>query len=160
MKSASVNDIKKELQNLPPATLTALCLRLVKFKADNKELLTYLLFEADDLPAYIAAVKAEIDEAFTEINHDKSYLAKKKLRKTIRITNKYIRYVGSKETEAELLLYICQQMKDAAMVSKKNQVILNIYMQLLKKSVKAIETLHEDLQYEYIKMVNELDVDA
>ncbi|NIG54482.1 hypothetical protein [Chitinophaga sp. Cy-1792] len=159
MKTASVNEIKKELQTLPPSSLMALCLRLAKFKADNKELLTYLLFEENDLPAYVAAIKAEIDEAFSEINREKSHLAKKKLRKIIRITNKYIRYVGNKETEAELLLYICQQMKDAAMVSHKNTVILNIYMQLLKKSVKAIDTLHEDLQYEYIRMVNTLDVD-
>ncbi|MBV7532468.1 hypothetical protein [Chitinophaga sp. sic0106] len=160
MKSASVNDIKKELKTLPHESLVTVCLRLAKFKAENKELLTYLLFEAEDLPAYVAAIKAEIDEAFVEINSEKSYLAKKKLRKIIRITNKYIRYVGEKETEADLLLYICQHMKDAAMVSSRNVQIHNIYMQLLKKSVKAIDTLHEDLQYEYIRMVNGLDIDV
>ncbi|RAJ81892.1 hypothetical protein CLV59_104117 [Chitinophaga dinghuensis] len=158
MKSASISDIKKELQTLPPASLMALCLRLAKFKADNKELLTYLLFEADDLPAYVNAVKEEIDEAFNEIDRDKSYLAKKRLRKTIRLTNKYIRYVGDKETEAELLLYICQKMKDSHMVSSRNTQIQNIYMQLLKKSVKAIDSLHDDLQYEYIRMVNQLEI--
>ncbi|MBV8253535.1 MAG: hypothetical protein JO154_13090 [Chitinophaga sp.] len=159
MKTASISDIKKELQHIPPANLMALCLRLAKFKADNKELLTYLLFEADDLPAYVNAIKAEIDEAFLEIAHDKSYLAKKKLRKTIRITNKYIRYVGSKETEAELLLYICQHMKASGIANSRNTQIVNIYMQLLKKSVKAIDTLHDDLQYEYIRMVNQLNID-
>ncbi|WP_291906490.1 hypothetical protein [Chitinophaga sp. CB10] len=158
MKSASVSDIKKELKTLPHESLVAVCLRLAKFKVDNKELLTYLLFEADDLPGYVAAVKAEIDEAFAEINREKSYPARKKLRKIIRITNKYIRYVGDKETEADLLLYICRQMKEAAMVSKRNVQLLNIYMQLLKKAVKAIDTLHEDLQYEYIRIVNSLDV--
>ncbi|SHM65423.1 hypothetical protein SAMN05444266_109361 [Chitinophaga jiangningensis] len=160
MKSASVNDIKKELKTLPHESLVTICLRLAKFKAENKELLTYLLFEAEDLPAYVASIKAEIDEAFADIHREKSYLAKKKLRKIIRITNKYIRYVGDKETEADLLLYICQHMKDAHMVSKRNLQIHNIYMQLLKKSVKAIDTLHEDLQYEYIRMVNGLDVDV
>lgn len=159
MKAASVSDIKKELQTLPPSELLAVCLRLAKFKVENKELLTYLLFEAGDVRGFIATVKEEIDEAFTEISMDRTYLAKKKLRKIIRITNKYIRYMGNKEAEPELLLYICQHMKDAYMVNRKNIQVQNVYMQLLKKSVKAIAALHPDLQYDFIKTVNELEVD-
>lgn len=159
MKAASVSDIKKELQTLPPSELLAICLRLAKFKAENKELLTYLLFEAHDVRGFIASVKEEIDEAFAEIGRDRTYLAKKKLRKIIRITNKYIRYMGNKEAEPELLLYICQHMKDAYMVNRRNVQVQNIYMQLLKKSVKVIASLHPDLQYDYVRVVNQLEVD-
>ena len=48
MKAASISEIKTELKGLPPAQLTELCLRLARFKKENKELLTYLLFEAND----------------------------------------------------------------------------------------------------------------
>jgi hypothetical protein len=62
MKAASINEIKQELQSLPPSRLNELCLRLARFKKDNKELLTYLLFEAADETAYIESVKKEIDQ--------------------------------------------------------------------------------------------------
>ena len=45
MKAATINELKQELQNIPPAKVTELCLRLARFKKENKELLTYLLFE-------------------------------------------------------------------------------------------------------------------
>ncbi|MEM9142481.1 MAG: hypothetical protein AAGA86_05795, partial [Bacteroidota bacterium] len=61
MKAATVAQLKKELQHRPPDELLQLCLRLARFKKENKELLTYLLFEAHDEAGYIALVKAETD---------------------------------------------------------------------------------------------------
>ena len=77
MKAATVNEIKQQLKETKPTELIELCLRLARFKKENKELLTYLLFEADDLQTYIANVKKEIDEGFTEINISNLYFAKK-----------------------------------------------------------------------------------
>ena len=77
MKAASVNEIKQELKELNSIQLTELCLRLARFKKENKELLTYLLFEAHDLPAYINSVKEQIDEDFAQINTTNIYFAKK-----------------------------------------------------------------------------------
>ena len=102
MKIASVNEIKEELGHLNQKDLVKLCLQLAKFKKENKELLTYLLFEAHDLQAYILNVKNQMDEQFTEINASSMYLAKKTLRKILRIANKYIRHTGSKEAEVEM----------------------------------------------------------
>ena len=56
MRIESIVTIKKELKNLPKEELLALCLRLGKFKKENKALLTYLLFEAHDEDNYIASV--------------------------------------------------------------------------------------------------------
>jgi hypothetical protein len=78
MKAASISDIKQELTNIEPAKLLELCLRLAKYKKDNKELLNYLLFEANDEQAYISNVKKEIEESFVEINQSNLYFAKKK----------------------------------------------------------------------------------
>ena len=48
MKAFSLNELKNELSTLSPAKVLALCMRLAKYKKDNKELLTYLLFHAHD----------------------------------------------------------------------------------------------------------------
>ena len=46
MKTATVTVLKKELKYKSNDELLNLCLTLSKFKKENKELLTYLLFEA------------------------------------------------------------------------------------------------------------------
>ena len=66
MKAATINELKQELLTTTPARLTELCIRLARFKKENKELLTYLLFEAHDTTAYINGVKAEMDSQFEE----------------------------------------------------------------------------------------------
>ena len=156
MKAASVSEIKNELGNLPPARLAALCLQLAKYKKDNKELLSYLLFEEHDLSAYIESVKKEIDEQFTEINASHLYFAKKTLRKILRITNKHIRYTGSKQAEAELLIYFCQKMKGSGIHLKNSVVLVNLYEGQLKKINATVASFHEDLQYDYLKEIKKL----
>jgi hypothetical protein len=157
MKALSVNDIKQELNHLPKEKLIALCLRLARFKKENKELLTFLLFEAHDIPGYITSVKAEMDEQFENINFNSPYFVKKSLRKILRIVNKYNRYSGSSVVETELLLYFCQFINNTDAAIKKNTVIANIYNNQLKKIRAAIDGMHEDLQYDYIKTLEALN---
>ena len=57
MKPAGVKAIKEELIIRSREELTELCLNLSKFKKENKELLTYLLFEADDENYFIQGIK-------------------------------------------------------------------------------------------------------
>ena len=61
-------------------------------KKENKELLTYLLFESHDTSAYINAVKEEMTLQFTDMNKSNVYFVKKTLRKILRTAKKYIRY--------------------------------------------------------------------
>ena len=79
MKTSSISDIKNELQNLDKKELLALCLRLAKYKKENKELLTYLLFEAFDQEAYVALIKKEMEDQFEDMNRSNGYLVKKSL---------------------------------------------------------------------------------
>ena len=44
MKAASLKLIKTELDLLHPEKVKDLCLQLIKFKKENKELLSYLLY--------------------------------------------------------------------------------------------------------------------
>ncbi|MEO9511000.1 MAG: hypothetical protein ABJN84_04620 [Flavobacteriaceae bacterium] len=149
MKAATVVQIKKELQHRNPDELLELCLRLSKFKKENKELLTYLLFEADNEEGYIETVKTEIDTQFSEININSFFYIKKSVRKILRNLKKYIRYSGKKETEVELLLYFCQKLKEFRPSIQRNPTLMNLYDRQLTYIGKKIDLLHEDLQYDF-----------
>ena len=157
MKAATVQEIKQELVNLPQSKVTELCLRLARFKKENKELLTYLLFEADDTALYIKHVNEEVDELFEEINKSNVYFVKKTLRKIARIAAKYIRYSGSETVEAEVLIHLCTKIKTLGTSINNNTIISNIYKAQLKKINKAVASMHEDLQYDYVKAVRKLE---
>jgi hypothetical protein len=158
MKSASIAELKKELKLLSETQLLETCLRLAKYKKDNKELLNYLLFEAGNEQAYIEAIKADMDEQFMEMNGSNAYLAKKSLRKILRTANKYIKYSGIVQTELELLIYFCKKIKTAPIYKflRSNTVLNNLYLQQLKKIDKALDCLHEDLQFDYQREIEEL----
>ena len=156
MKAATINELKQELVNSTPTQLTELCLRLARFKKENKELLTYLLFEAHDTAAYIKSVKEELDSQFEGMNKSNVYFVKKTLRKIIRTAAKYTRYSGLATVEIELLIYFLATMKSLNIPIDKNPVLTNIYQNQLKKVNKAIETLHADLQYDYLKETRKL----
>jgi len=149
MKTATVHEIKQELSTTKPADLVELCLRLARFKKENKELLTYLLFEAHDEQGYIESVKKEISELFAEINQSNVYYAKKSLRKIIRIINKYCRYSASKQTETELRIFFCSTLQSSPISLHRNPAITKLFETQLKKINEVLNTLHEDLQYDY-----------
>lgn len=156
MKAATIHEIKQELSTVKQAMLVELCLRLGKFKKENKELLTYLLFEAGDEQGYVTGIKKEIDTAFEMINLSHLYFAKKSLRKIVRIINKYCRYSGIKETELELRIHFCRTLKSSGIPVERNAVINNLYLSQIKKIQGVLSTLHEDLQFDYRKEVQDL----
>ena len=158
MKASTINELKQELVNTPSPMLVELCLRLARFKKENKELLTYLLFEAHDTSAYIKSVKQAMDEQLADINKSNVYYIKKTLRKILRTARRYIRYSNLAIVEVEVLIYFCELMKDLNVSIKKNQVLLNIYQGQLKKINNALSGLHEDLQYDYLKSINKLAI--
>src|SRR5688572_3325854 len=108
MKAASSSEIKTALKQRTPAELIETCLRLARFKKENKELLTYILFEADDRESYIRSVKTEMTDRFAEVNTASVHYAKKSLRKILRNANKFIRYSGDEVVETEVLLHYAQ----------------------------------------------------
>ncbi len=151
MKPASLSEIKKEIALLDPGDLVTLCLRIAKYKKDNKELLSYLLFESHDEINFIAGIKAEVDILFTEINYSNIYYVKKGVRKVLRYLNKNIRYSGIPATQAELLIYFCQKINLTEIDLSNSVALHNIYLSQIKKIKKTIESMHEDLQYDFKK---------
>jgi len=156
MKTATVSQLKKELKYQSQEDLLELCLQLSKFKKENKELLTYLLFEADNEDSFILGAKEETSELFSQINTASYFYIKKSVRKILRIIKKYIRYSKKKETEVELLLHFCTELKEMTPSFYRNTSLQNIYDRQILLTKKAIATLHEDLQYDYHLELEEL----
>jgi hypothetical protein len=156
MKAATIHELKDELKTLKTPQLTELCLRLARFRKENKELLTYLLFEAHHEQDYIKGIKKEIDDLFDEINLSHLYFAKKSLRKIVRLINKYCRYSSLRQTEVELRLYFCKVLNDSGIPVQKNAVINNLFQSQVKKIKTVFVTLHEDLQFDYRRELEEL----
>ncbi|MCX6237421.1 MAG: hypothetical protein NTY07_07685 [Bacteroidia bacterium] len=156
MTTASLAELKRALRNVPSDDLPDLCIRLARYKKENKELLSYLLFEADDELEYIKNVKTEIDQHFRELTRTTPYMTKKSLRKALAFTNQRIRYSGKKRTETELLIYFCTKFKKE--ISFRNNLTLkNIYLRQIQRIKKALTTLHEDLQFDYGEEVKLLE---
>ncbi len=156
MKAVSAKEIKQELNNRSQTELLNLCLRLSRFKKENKELLTYLLFESSDEEYYIKSVKDGIDEQFEKVNKKSAYFIRKSLRTILKNTKKYIRYSQKKETEVELLIYFCEKMKNFSPSIHHNKRIENIFIRLIETIDKKILFLHEDLQFDYKIELDEL----
>lgn len=156
MKAATVQDIKTSLENLSHPQLQALCLRLVKFKKENKELATFLLFEADDINRYIAEVIDDMETGFGAINSSSLYYAKKSIRKILREANKHIRYIGTKTAEVELLMAWCRLLNESGIPFGNSTALLNLYSGQVKKVRKTIDALHEDLQYDYNRQLQKI----
>ena len=56
MKATVISQLKEEMKNRSSNELLEICLRLARFKKENKELLTYLLFDGQDELAFIESV--------------------------------------------------------------------------------------------------------
>jgi hypothetical protein len=149
MKPVTIKKIKDELHYKSSQELIELCLKLSKFKKENKELLTYLLFDAEDEEMYINNVNEYITLLFDDINTKSFFYIRKSVRKILKLTKKYIRYSKKKETEAELLLHFCKELKKISPSISKSPRLLNVYNRQILLIKKAIATLHEDLQYDY-----------
>jgi hypothetical protein len=156
MQTSTLAQLKKELQTLPQPQLVELCVRLAKYKKENKELVHYLLFEATDEQQFIKQVKQEIDEQFAEMNTSQVYYAKKTIRKILRGVNKHAKYSGIAQTNMELLIYFLQHMRKLEKLLYESNQLMNLYDAQLKKIHKELSKLHEDLQYDYQKELENL----
>ena len=149
MKAATLSEIRKQLTTLDPPALEQLCLSLVRYRKENKELLTYLLFEAHDEQAFVSELKRELDDLFETVPKGNVYFVKKSIRKIIRFMNKHIRYSGIADTELAVRIYFCQKMKKAGIALQPGTVLFNLYQQQTRKVEAVLSRLPEDLRFDY-----------
>lgn len=159
MKAASIHEIKKELLQIDQDSIRDMCMRLAKFKKENKELLTYLLFEAHNEQSYIDNVKEEIETQFTTLPRGgNAYFIKKSLRKILRYANRQIKYSGIKQSELELRIFFCSKMKMEKVPMHSGTVLFNIYQQQVKKIKSIFDKLPEDLQADYEREIKHIQL--
>lgn len=156
MYTASVAQLKSELKAMPQKDILELCLKLIKYKKENKELVSYLVFECGDEKTYITNLKSDMDEMFNEVNTNTFYWAKKTIRKILRFVSKHGKYSGLPQTNIELLIHFCNSMRELPFNIEESMVMLNLYKAQLKKIDKFILSLHEDLQFDYQEIIQDL----
>lgn len=150
MKPEKLSDLKKELSGLSVHELTDICLRLAKYKKENKELLSYLLFDADNPMKYAEEVKSFLLEDFKTMQKH-YYYSTKSMRKIIRLINRYAKYTGSKEVETELALWFCKNFLKFADLKTSHKPLQGLLTRQFEKITRLMPKLHEDLQFDYQK---------
>jgi hypothetical protein len=156
MKIASVSELKKEFKHLENEELIELLSSLMKYSKENKELLNYLLFEADYEENYISKIKEEISIAFQNIDSRSWKTMKKPIQRILKLVKKYIKYSKKPETEIELLIYFCEQMLKIKLSFKRNPIVFNIYMRQITTIDKVMLSLHEDLRADFNEQIEKL----
>lgn len=154
MITPPLSQLKKDLSLLSSEEILEICIKLAKYKKDNKEFLHYLLYHAYDEKEYIITVKKEISSLFNLANFNTLYLTKKSIRKILSTTNKYISYSKQKQTEVELLIHFCKEIQKSNVLNYTAISLNNIYDRQILKIKKSLETLHEDLQHDYLEELN------
>lgn len=158
LEAASLNEIKSTLKEMDAAELREQLLRLARFRKENKELLSYILFMEEDKTRFIQDVKRDIDEAFQDIPNTTLYIRTKALRKILKRVNKFIKFSADKMVEAELLIHFCSRMKRSNTKPGDSTALTNLYQRQMIRISKAVSTLHEDLQWDYMKEFRELEL--
>lgn len=156
MHSATIDTIKTELKQLPPKQVLELLLRLARFKKENKELLTYILFESANEDEYVAQVKNEITEEMGEIDGLPGYQFKKQFRKIQRKINKPIKYMGNKSSTAELYLHMVRMISEKKKTSYLAPFLEKSVQQYISKIEKILPGIEDDLAADLRKQLNQL----
>jgi hypothetical protein len=155
IEAYGLQDIKKEIQHLSAPQLAELVLRLARHKKENKELLAYLLFLADDEAAFIEQSKYEVSMMFY-IMPSRAYDAAKVLRKILRLVTKVSRFSASKNVEITLLISFCYNYLEYVDRRVTYKPMRTILIRQVEKIAKLIGKLHEDMQFDYMNDYNQL----
>jgi len=155
MKKENLRDLKKELEILEPEDLIKVALRLAKLKTENKELLAYLLFDAEDPLNYAEGLKEDVLSPFNG-EFQTTYHFTKSIRKSLRLIAKYLRFTSNRQGETELLLFLVNAYHQNYKHQYRTAALSKIVFRCLEKAETNISKLHEDLQADYTETLNDL----
>ncbi len=156
MVAASAKTLKETLDTKNNTELKELITRLLKFKKENKELATYLLFYENEEHDFVADAKSAILTQFEEVNTKTVFYAKKGLRKMLRIAAKFSKYSSEKTTTVDLGIYLGSLLIILPSHLKASPLIKNMYSSNLKKINTTLQNLHEDIQFDYNQQIKNL----
>jgi len=154
--TAPVKVIKEELSTLTNKELIAVIQSLIRFKKENKELVTYLLFDSRDEIEYIRSIKEEMEAELEIVNRFNARNFIKLIRRVLRNTKKYIKYSGKPETEVQLLIHFCTILRSKDLPFFRFKALSVLWDRTILNISKSIADLHEDLQYDYTQELKAL----
>lgn len=156
MINNSLKTIREEISHLSKNELEEICIQLAKFKKENKEFLSYILFDINNEENFASQLEIELQSLFSEVNIKSAYYAKKQIRKIIKTASRYLKYTKVKETHVRLYIYILKEFKALNISYSANSALQKIEINLKNKICNLIEGLHEDLQYDYKQLFKDL----
>jgi hypothetical protein len=152
---ATLPELKRELEQLPPSDLVKVCLRMARLKAENKDLLAYLLRDADDPVFYAESLKPALAALISQVVPNR-YLFARQLRKSNRIISRYARFTANKQGELELLVYQVSCFHEVYKFELRSAAASRIVFKALRKADTLIMKLHEELRADYLQQLSEL----
>lgn len=158
MQLPSLSSLKKELQHKDSKELIELILHLSKLNRDNKAFLYFKLFDSADGSLFIDTVKEELKKAFYSANTRNYYVAKKSAQGIRRILNKHLKLTKDLNAKIELIAFFCHQLKEFGYLEYRYPVIDNLYALQVGKVEKLVNNLHEDLQFDYQELLENLKI--
>jgi DNA-directed RNA polymerase specialized sigma54-like protein len=156
MKIASLAELKKELKYLSEKELQEIILDLGRFSRENKAYLFFKLFEKENPRIFVEMVKEELEHEFQNANTRNFHFAKKSAQTIRKKLYKQLKLSKDKTTQIELIIFFCQNLKDYGYLQYHHPVITNLFDIQMGKAQKLIEKLHEDLQYDYQLILDEI----
>lgn len=149
LNTASVKYIKEELSLLTNKELIGIIGSLIRFRKENKELVTYLLFDSKDELEFIRSVKKEMEAELEVVNRFNARNFLKLIRRTLRNTKKAIKFSGKPETEVQLLMHFLTLLMDKNLPFHRLKALMTIWDRTILNISKSVKLLHEDLQHDY-----------
>jgi hypothetical protein len=156
MKIPSLAEIKKELSNLNDQELKNLIIDLSKFSRDNKAYLFFKLFERDNPQIFVEMVQEELELEFSKYSTSNIHTAKKSAQAIRRKLNKNLKLTKDVTAQIELIAFFCKNMRAYGYLSFRHPVIENLYRIQVGKIETLVKKLHEDLQYDYVSILEDL----
>lgn len=148
MTTIKLQNQKKEIAKLDAKTLAEICIRLAKYKTENKEFLNYLLFHSYDNQPYIDEIKSDITNTFLSFNQN-DYLNSKVLKGLLTRLNKQLKFIADKNREAEIVTEFCLAFIANVSVRCYYAGLMQVLYRQFVRLQKVVGKLDEDLQFDY-----------
>lgn len=149
IKPASLKVIKQELSLLSHQELIQIMLKLVRHRKENKELVSFILFDSKDETSFTQQMKLDMDELMEPVTRFNYATSLKYIRRVLRNTKKVARYSAHNEMEVELLMHFCSILKSKNLPIKDVKALSKMWDRCIQSMLKGISTLHDDLKYDY-----------
>ena len=99
---------------------------------------------------------AFLELQFAAINNTRTFFIKKGFRRIVRLANRYLKYPKNDETTIKVYLFLVIKMDSYAHENRCFYETRKMVESLIIKVKKLIATLHEDLQFDYKRKLEEI----